>query len=201
MGIENFVAEVEKRLGWKLAPARDFVFTSNVDQFGWATGEDGRRHFTAFVENGRVQDEPGKPFKTALREIAKVHKGVFRLTANQHLIIADIPVEEEKTIQDLLNKYHLDKVDFSALRLSSAACVAFPTCGLAMAESERVRRRSRLVADFLLTSFFRSTSPSSSTKSRRCSRTRDLGTTLLPCASFWRRRRRSSLTFSISAGG
>ncbi|GAA5948800.1 hypothetical protein JCM3765_003905 [Sporobolomyces pararoseus] len=137
MGIDNFKAEVEKRLGWKLQPARAFEFTSNVDQFGWQTGEDGRRHFTAFIENGRVQDEPGKPFKTAMREIAKVHKGTFRLTANQHVIIADIPPEEEQTIRGLLSKYHLDQVDFSALRLSSAACVALPTCGLAMAESER----------------------------------------------------------------
>ncbi|GAA6013956.1 hypothetical protein JCM11491_003468 [Sporobolomyces phaffii] len=137
MGIDNFKAEVEKRLGWKLQPARAFEFTSNVDQFGWQTGEDGRRHFTAFIENGRVQDEPGKPFKTAMKEIAKVHKGTFRLTANQHVIIADIPPEEEQTIRGLLSKYHLDQVDFSALRLSSAACVALPTCGLAMAESER----------------------------------------------------------------
>ncbi|GAA5839451.1 hypothetical protein JCM9279_005947 [Rhodotorula babjevae] len=137
MGIDNFKAEVEKRLGYKLQPARPYEFTSNVDHFGWQTGEDGRRHFTAFVENGRVQDEPGKPFKTALREIAKVHKGVFRLTANQHLIIADVAPEDEKTIQSLLEKYHLDSVDFSALRLSSAACVSLPTCGLAMAESER----------------------------------------------------------------
>ncbi|BGP01069.1 Sulfite reductase [NADPH] subunit beta [Rhodotorula toruloides] len=137
MGIDNFVAEVEKRLGYKLQPARPYEFTSNVDHFGWQTGEDGRRHFTAFIENGRVQDEPGKPYKTAMREIAKVHKGVFRLTANQHLIIADIPPEEEATIQALLEKYNLDKVDFTGLRLSSAACVALPTCGLAMAESER----------------------------------------------------------------
>ena len=138
MGLQNFVDEVEKRLGWKLAPAQGYTFTSNTDQFGWQTGEDGRRHFTAFIENGRVQDEPGKPFRTALREIAKVHKGVFRLTANQHVIIADIPVEEEVVIQALLTKYGLDDVNFSALRLSSAACVAFPTCGLAFAESERV---------------------------------------------------------------
>lgn len=142
MGIDNFKAEVEKRLGYKLQPARAFEFTSNVDQFGWQTGDDGRRHFTAFIENGRVQDEPGKPFKTAMREIAKVHKGTFRLTANQHVIIADIPPEEEQTIRGLLSKYHLDQVDFSALRLSSAACVALPTCGLAMAESERVRSSS-----------------------------------------------------------
>ena len=139
MGIDNFKAEVEKRLGYKFQPAKQFEFTSNVDQFGWQTGEDGRKHFTAFNENGRVQDEPGKPFKTAMKEIAKVHKGTFRLTANQHVIIADIPPEEEQTIRGLLSKYHLDQVDFSALRLSSAACVALPTCGLAMAESERVR--------------------------------------------------------------
>lgn len=138
MGIDNFKAEVEKRLGYKFQPAKQFEFTSNVDQFGWQTGEDGRKHFTAFIENGRVQDEPGKPFKTAMKEIAKVHKGTFRLTANQHVIIADIPPEEEQTIRGLLSKYHLDQVDFSALRLSSAACVALPTCGLAMAESERV---------------------------------------------------------------
>ncbi|GAA5843525.1 hypothetical protein JCM5353_005444 [Sporobolomyces roseus] len=137
MGIDNFKAEVEKRLGYKFQPAKQFEFTSNVDQFGWQTGEDGRKHFTAFIENGRVQDEPGKPFKTAMKEIAKVHKGTFRLTANQHVIIADIPPEEEQTIRGLLSKYHLDQVDFSALRLSSAACVALPTCGLAMAESER----------------------------------------------------------------
>lgn len=120
MGIEAFMAEVEQRLGWKLAPARDFAFTSNVDHFGWQTGHDGRRHFTAFVENGRVQDEPGKPFKTALREIAKVHQGVFRLTANQHVIIADIPPEEEETIRKLLVKYKLDHIDMSGLRLRYA---------------------------------------------------------------------------------
>ncbi|BGP17608.1 hypothetical protein JCM10213_001259 [Rhodosporidiobolus nylandii] len=137
MGIENFTAEVEKRLGYKLQPARPYEFTSNVDHFGWQTGEDGRRHFTAFIENGRVVDEPGKPFKTAMKEIAKVHKGVFRLTANQHLIIADVPPEEEATIQALLVKYGLDNTDFTGLRLSSAACVSLPTCGLAMAESER----------------------------------------------------------------
>ncbi|GAA5916609.1 hypothetical protein JCM6882_009176 [Rhodosporidiobolus microsporus] len=137
MGIENFKAEVEKRLGYQLQPARPYEFTSNVDHFGWQTGEDGNRHFTAFIENGRVVDEPGKPFKTAMQEIAKVHKGVFRLTANQHLIISDIAPEDEPTIQGLLTKYGLDNTDFSGLRLSSAACVSLPTCGLAMAESER----------------------------------------------------------------
>lgn len=91
-----------------------------------------------FIENGRVQDEPGKEFKKGLREIAKVHKGEFRLTANQHLMLSDIPAEEVSRIKTLLAQYKLDNLSYTGLRLSSSACVAFPTCGLAMAESERV---------------------------------------------------------------
>ena len=139
MGLENYKAEVERRLGYQLAPARPYAFEKNVDDFGWATGQDGRHHFTCFIENGRVQDEPGRDFKTGLREIAKVHKGTFRMTSNQHLIIADVPTEELPTIKRMLAEYRLDNLAYSGLRLSSSACVAFPTCGLAMAESERVR--------------------------------------------------------------
>ena len=138
MGLENYKAEVEKLLGYSLAPVRPYIFDRNVDDYGWHTGEDGKHHFTMFIENGRVQDEPGRDFKTGLREIAKVHKGTFRLTANQHLLVSDIADEDLNTIKDLLTKYKLDQLQFSGLRLSSSACVAFPTCGLAMAESERV---------------------------------------------------------------
>ncbi|KAH9940933.1 sulfite reductase subunit beta [Epithele typhae] len=137
MSLETFKAEVERRLGYKLEPARPFTFDKNVDEFGWATGQDGKHHFTCFIENGRVQDEPGKAFKTGLREIAKVHKGTFRMTANQHLVISDVPPAELPTIKRLLAEYKLDNLAFSGLRLSSSACVSFPTCGLAMAESER----------------------------------------------------------------
>lgn len=132
-----YKAEVEKLLGYPLEPNRPFTFDRNVDDYGWHTGSDGKHHFTAFVENGRIADEPGKDFKTALREIAKVHKGTFRLTANQHVIISEVPTENLDEIKALLRKFKLDNLDFSGLRLSSSACVAFPTCGLAMAESER----------------------------------------------------------------
>lgn len=162
MTVAGFKAAVEDRLGWKLQPEREFKFERNIDEFGWQTGWDGRKHFTMFIENGRVEDAPGKPFKTGLREIAKVHKGVFRLTANQvgfllqsacatykrltsllpqHLILSDIESSEVEMISGLLKKYGLDNIDHSALRLSSSACVAFPTCGLAMAESERALPR------------------------------------------------------------
>lgn len=138
MGLDVYKAEVEKLLGYPLEPSRPFTFDRNIDDFGWHVGEDGRHHFMMFIENGRVQDEPGHDFKTGLREIAKVHKGMFRLTANQHLMISDIPPEELDTIKNLLAKYKMDNLNYTGLRLSSSACVAFPTCGLAMAESERV---------------------------------------------------------------
>ena len=138
MGLDVFKAEVEKLLGWSLAPPRPYAFDRNIDDFGWSVGEDGKHNFMMFIENGRVQDEPHLNFKTGLVEIAKVHKGTFRMTANQHLLLADIPTEELPKIKDLLAQYKLDNIDFSGLRLSSSACVAFPTCGLAMAESERV---------------------------------------------------------------
>lgn len=137
MGLENFMAEVERRLGYKLQAARPFAFNRNVDDYGWHTGEDGKHHYTCFIENGRVQDEPGREFKTCLREIAKVHKGAFRMTANQHLLITDIATEDLPRIKALLAEYKLDNLNHTGLRLSSSACVAFPTCGLAMAESER----------------------------------------------------------------
>jgi len=75
--------------------------------------------------------------KTGLREIASVHKGEFRLTGNQHLILSNVEDEDLPHIKDLMAKYKLDNYAFTGLRLSSSACVAFPTCGLAMAESER----------------------------------------------------------------
>lgn len=94
-------------------------------------------HFTFFIENGRIEDTPDFQMKTGLREIAKVHKGEFRLTGNQHLILSNVADEDLPAMKELMKKYKLDNVQFSGLRLSSSACVAFPTCGLAMAESER----------------------------------------------------------------
>jgi hypothetical protein len=127
MGVEGFKADVERRFGKKLERERPFSFDSSVDKFGWSQDYKGNHHFTMFIENGRIQDEPEKQFKTGLEEIAKVHKGNFRLTANQHLILSDIATEDLPQIKSLLAKYKLDNLDFTGLRLSSSACVAFPT--------------------------------------------------------------------------
>ncbi|KAI9827245.1 MAG: hypothetical protein M1832_005383 [Thelocarpon impressellum] len=137
MGVAVFNTKVEERLGESFEPARPFKFDSNIDTFGWQKDENGSNHFTCFIENGRVEDTADFPMRTGLREIAKVHKGEFRLTGNQHLILSGVSDEHLPAMKDMMKKYKLDNVRFSGLRLSSSACVAFPTCGLAMAESER----------------------------------------------------------------
>lgn len=138
MGLDAFRAEVEKRCGFKLKAAKPFVFEHNGDRYGWVKGIDRRWHYTLFIQNGRVKDIEGLPMKTGLREIAKVHQGDFRLTANQNLIIGNVPEQEKETIERLLKQYHLENTfQATGLRLNSMACVALPTCGLALSESER----------------------------------------------------------------
>lgn len=139
MTVEGFKEKVEALLpdGLRFAEPRPFKFASNVDTFGWIKDETGLNHFTCFIENGRIEDTAEFPMRTGLREIAKLNKGEFRLTGNQHLIISNITDADLPLIKDMMAKYKLDNTAFSGLRLSSSACVAFPTCGLAMAESER----------------------------------------------------------------
>ncbi|KAL9090009.1 MAG: hypothetical protein Q9165_005538 [Trypethelium subeluteriae] len=137
MGVDVFRTKVESYWGESFDPAKPFHFTSNIDTFGWQKDENGLNHFTFFIENGRIEDTADFPMMTGLRELAKVHKGELRLTPNQHLVLSGVPDAQLPEIKELLKKYHLDNTDFSGLRLSSSACVAFPTCGLAMAESER----------------------------------------------------------------
>ncbi|KAL6412301.1 putative sulfite reductase (NADPH) [Ilyonectria robusta] len=137
MTVPVFRARVEELWGQKFEQERPFEFKSNVDVFGWQKDETGLNHFTLFIENGRIEDTPEFQMKTGLREIAKVHKGEFRLTGNQHLILSNVADEDLPAMKEMMKKYKLDNIQFSGLRLSSSACVAFPTCGLAMAESER----------------------------------------------------------------
>ncbi|KJX97609.1 sulfite reductase subunit beta like protein [Zymoseptoria brevis] len=137
MGVEAFKAEVESRWGQTFGSPRPFKFHSNIDTFGWIKDERGLNHFTMFIENGRIEDTAEFPMKTGLRALAKLNHGEFRLTGNQHLILSNIPDQAMPDVKKMMKQYKLDNTDFSALRLSSSACVAFPTCGLAMAESER----------------------------------------------------------------
>lgn len=138
LGLETVKTELENRLGWTLDEAKSFHFDHNGDRYGWVEGVKGNWNFTLFVEGGRVTDYDDYKLMTGLREIAKIHNGDFRLTANQNLIIANVSSEEKEKISELIEQYGLtDGSHYTALRRSSIACVALPTCGLAMAEAER----------------------------------------------------------------
>jgi sulfite reductase (NADPH) hemoprotein beta-component len=136
-GLDAFRAEVERRASVTFAPARPFAFTSMGDRYGWSKGDDGRAHLTVFVENGRVQDAgPGAQQLSALRRIAELGVGDIRLTPNQNIIIANIPAELRDEVARIAAENGLLTPN-SGLRRNSMACVALPTCGLALAESER----------------------------------------------------------------
>lgn len=138
LGLETVKAELENRLGFSLEETRPFNFDNNGDRYGWVKGVNGKWHYTLFVEGGRVADFEGYMLKTGLCEIAKEHTGEFRLTPNQNLIIANVSSRKKKQIENLIEQYGLtDGKYVSALRRNSMACVALPTCGLAMAEAER----------------------------------------------------------------
>ena len=136
-GFEAFKAEVEKRAGVKFAPKREVVIGDRGDRYGWVKGIDNHWHLTLFIEGGRVKDTQGKLLQTGLREIAKLHKGDFRMTSNQNIIIAKVADEDKAEIEALARKHGLMGQVITATRGHSIACVALPTCTLAMAEAER----------------------------------------------------------------
>lgn len=137
-GAEWILAKLNEYLGYELGPVREFKFEDNGDRYGWVEGMNGKWNLTLFIQGGRVLDTPSYPMRTGLREIAKIHDGDFRLTANQNLMIANVSAEKRPEIEKLLEQYGIkDSHMKSGLRLNSLACVALPTCALSLAEAER----------------------------------------------------------------
>jgi sulfite reductase (NADPH) hemoprotein beta-component len=135
-GLDAFRAEVEGRAGVKLESPRAFAFGSTGDRYGWSEGSEGRSHLTLFVQNGRVRDTQEAAQQTALRTIAQMHESELRITPNQNLVIANVPTSQQIEFERIARDAGL-LAPWSGLRRNSMACVALPTCGLALAESER----------------------------------------------------------------
>lgn len=137
-GLDVFTAELEKRLGFALEPARAFHFDHNGDRYGWVEGHDDHWHLTLHIPAGRFADVGDYRGLSGMRELACVHQGEFRLTCNQNVIVAGVPASERERIDAIVREYGLDGYrQMSPIRRHAVACVALPTCGLAMAESER----------------------------------------------------------------
>jgi sulfite reductase (NADPH) hemoprotein beta-component len=139
MGVDQYRKEVEKRTGFDLEPARSFVFTSRVDRYGWEQSVSGKWYYTLFIENGRVLDDEKLALKTALLEIAQTGKCNFLFTSNQNMIISDIAEKDKSAINEILKRFKIIEHTEAAsvIRKNAMACVALPTCPLALAEAQR----------------------------------------------------------------
>ncbi|HXG47967.1 MAG TPA: NADPH-dependent assimilatory sulfite reductase hemoprotein subunit [Methylomirabilota bacterium] len=139
-GVDWTRAEVERRAGFKLEPARPFVFTTTGDQYGWHRALDGTWFLTLFVETGRIKDHGARRQKTALRRVAEQFANIeFRLTANQNIILANVAETDKAALTALLAEHGIPvENQATALHAAALACPALPTCGLALAESERM---------------------------------------------------------------
>lgn len=138
LGHEFFHAEIARTKGIKLEKSRPFTFKTLGDKYGWTKGEDGLWHYGVFIEGGKVGDRSGYTAKAALREIAEIHDGIFILTGNQNVVIANVSDANKPKIDEILKRHKvLDAKNISALRRNSIACASLPHCGLAFAEAER----------------------------------------------------------------
>ncbi len=137
-GVDAFRGLVEKRLGYELEKERPYEFTENGDRYGWSENQDGTFNYTFYVPGGRIYDSEDSRWRSGFLEIAKILQGEFRLTGNQNLVVARVSGEQRSEVERLIADYRLDVHErHTALRLHSLACVALPTCGLALAEAER----------------------------------------------------------------
>ncbi len=139
IGVEAFKVELEKRCGFSLEPARPYTFEFRGDHFGWSENHVGKWYYTIFTENGLIKDDEKIALKTALFEIAATGKAHFRFTCNQNLVLSDIDANDKDIVNELLVKFGIDQHTelASQVRRNAIACVAFPTCPLALAEAQR----------------------------------------------------------------
>jgi sulfite reductase (NADPH) hemoprotein beta-component len=139
MGVDTFKKEVETRTGFKFEEERPFIFSERKDYYGWYQNHKGNWFYTVFVENGRVTDDEKIALKSALLEVAKTGKVNFRFTTNQNIIIADVNPKDKDSIHRILKQFGIiaHTEGTSVIRKNSIACVALPTCPLALAEAQR----------------------------------------------------------------
>ena len=139
-GTQWFREELERRLGFKLENPKPFKFERQGDAFGWNRQADGRLFLGLFVETGRIRDRNGWRMKAALREVVAKYQPEVHLTPGNNVILADIAPEQQDEISRVFAAHGVQTElgrQASILRRASMACVSLPTCGLALAESER----------------------------------------------------------------
>jgi sulfite reductase (NADPH) hemoprotein beta-component len=139
-GVEWFRAELAQRLGFTPEPARPFQFTRQGDLYGWHKQLDGNYFLGLFVQSGRIKDAGDYRLKEGLRKVVEQFKPELRLTPSQNILLVNINTKDMDGITRVLAEHGVavENQGGSPLRRASMACPALPTCGLALAESERL---------------------------------------------------------------
>ena len=138
-GADWFRIELEQRAKIRVEPTRRFQFTRQGDLLGWHQQTNGNYFLGLFVENGRIADSGNYRLKTGLRAAIDRFKPEVRLTPSQNLLLVNIRAEDRADLEQTLTEHGISATNapFSPTRLASMSCPALPTCGLALAESER----------------------------------------------------------------
>jgi sulfite reductase (ferredoxin) len=137
-GLPAFTAKVAEYYGAELTPPRPVEVHGFNDHMGWDEQGDGRWFYGLNVENGRIKDTDTMALKTALREVCRTLQPGIRLTAHQSILFTDLRAEDKPVLEAILRKHRVPLThEISTVRRWSMACVAWPTCGLSITESER----------------------------------------------------------------
>lgn len=133
-GLPAFRQELQQRLGFEMQAIHPMELTTRSDALGWRQRDDGLADYGLFIENGRIA--AATPLQNVLRKIAEKNICQFMMTSNQNLLLIGLDTNGQQQVNELLATLptHLPS---SGLRENAMACVAFPTCPLAMAEAER----------------------------------------------------------------
>jgi sulfite reductase (ferredoxin) len=138
-GIDWFRQEVASRLDAPFERPKEVAWQTVSDLYGWREQGDGKLFCALWIEEGRIKDTPERQWRTAFRKIAQQFNVPVRLTTNCNIIFHDINPADKQAINDILVEHGVPRPeDLTETRRLGQACVALPTCGLALAESERV---------------------------------------------------------------
>ena len=139
-GVEKFRSTVEGYFGQKIAPYQPLPDWKYQDFLGWNEQGDGKLFYGLHVENGRVKNEGSFQLKTALKVIIERFQLPMRLTANHNIILYEIEPKDQQAIEAILKEHGIitNPAEIDPLTRYSMACPAWPTCGLAITESERI---------------------------------------------------------------
>lgn len=137
-GIDKFRQMVEQYYGEPLADCTEDDVHEFDDHMGWQPQGDGKWSYGLNIENGRLYDNDNHQLKAALRAVCEEFEPGIRLTPHQSIIFTDIEESDKERVIELIEKHNTPTTEqTSEVRRWSIACVALPTCGLAITESER----------------------------------------------------------------